>query len=137
MLCRWPGGAGDLSSSYQTSAAGGNSQCGKWCLTLPMEECQLPTAPLLQMNRKSVGASMDVCLAPSSTPEEIRGPEANGKAQLGLVGLSQLSKVYCQRGTASKPFLFYFHDSLLLLAASNFFQYHDSSLILRKIFEEK
>lgn len=64
MLCRWPGGAGDLSSSYQTSAAWGNSQRGKWCLTLPVEECQLPTAPLLQMNRKSCGCIHGRALCP-------------------------------------------------------------------------
>lgn len=143
MLCRWPGGAGDLSSSSQTSAAGGNSRRGKWCLTLPVEECQLPTAPLLQMNRKSCGCSHG-CV-PCPILHSLR-------VQRTRRGFSENTVRYC--GTLSDHpkctvrgevnicllanhfnFIFMIHFYYLLQVI--FLQYHDSSLILRKIFEEK
>lgn len=99
MSCRWPGGAGDLSSSYQTSAAWGNSRRGKWCLTLPVEGCQLPTAPLLQMNRKSRGCIRGCTLCPILHHGEFRGREgAFVKAQLGTVGLFQIIQITLSEG---------------------------------------
>lgn len=104
MLCRWPGGAGDLSSSYQTSAAWGSSRRGKWCLTLPVEECQLPRAPLLQMNRKSSGCIRGSTLYPSSTLWELRWQEV-GNSQSTLRDYWALQTIQNALSVGRKPLL--------------------------------
>lgn len=74
MLYRWPGGVGDLSGSYETSAAWGNMQCGGAVFVAPGgREPAAQGFASTDEQRVSLALQTKRYILPLSSPREFKG----------------------------------------------------------------